>query len=434
MIALENSVARTALTNGTVVTLNDREEVFAAGTVAFDTNRITYVGPVAGFTTEPTDHIIDIEGQLVLPGLVNVHTHTAMTYQRGLIEDVTPQQWFARTAALEAQMSDEDLYWSALLGCYAMIRCGVTCIADRFSHMDVVGEAVATSGLRAILGPSLYDIGRRASLAEAVALVKHWGSSPENRISCGLAPVAPDSVSTELLHDIRDAADELGARIFIHVAQTRHEVDVVRSRGFEGPVKYLNTLGFLGPDVIAAHCLYISETEAAILGETGTKVAHCPTSNAKIEARVAPVDALLARGVEVGLGTDCAPCNNTMNLFEEMKVAALLNKVACGQPTAYAARTILHMATRDGARVLGLEAQVGSLEVGKRADIITLDRQGLHLYPRNDLYADLVYSVNGADVRDVFVDGQLLVRNGEVLGTDVHEVRRHALARRLNPL
>jgi 5-methylthioadenosine/S-adenosylhomocysteine deaminase len=355
-----------------------------------------------------------------------------MTYQRGLVEDVTPQQWFTRTAALEAQMSEEDLYWSALLGCYEMIRNGITCVADRFSHMGVVGEAVATSGLRAVLGPSLYDIGRRASLSEAIALVNRWGSSPENRISCGLAPVAPDLVSSELLRDIRDTADKLGARIFIHVAQTQHELDEVRRRGFEGSVQYLHALGFLRHDVTAAHCLYLSETEIVILAETGTKVAHCPTSNAKIEASVAPVDALLAHGVEVGLGTDCASCNNTMDLFEEMKVAALLNKVANGQPTAYPVSTILRMATRTGARVLGLEAQVGSLEVAKRADIITVDRRGLQFYPRNNLFADLVYSAKGADVRDVFVDGQPLVRGGEILGADLHEVRERALARHLS--
>jgi 5-methylthioadenosine/S-adenosylhomocysteine deaminase len=427
----EKAMARTVLINGTVVTQNDRADVFEPGAVAWETNRITYIGPVQGFSITPEDHIVDIAGRLVLPGLVNAHTHTAMTYQRGLVEDVTPQQWFARTAALEAQMSEEDLYWSALLGCYEMIRNGITCVADRFSHMEVVGEAVATSGLRAVLGPSLYDIGRQASLSAATALVKHWGSSPENRISCGLAPVAPDLVSSELLRDIRAAADKLGARIFIHVAQTQHELDEVRRRGFEGSVQYLHALGFLGPDVVAAHCLYLSETEIAMLAETGTKVAHCPTSNAKIEARVAPVGGLLAHGVEVGLGTDCASCNNTMDLFEEMKIAALLLKVAHGQPTAHPVEGILRMATRSAARVLGLEAQVGSLEVGKRADIITLDRRGLHFYPRNNLFADLVYSAKGADVRDVFVDGRLLVRDGEIFGADLDEARSRALARHL---
>ncbi len=424
-------MARTVLTGGTVVTMNDRGELFLEATVAFEAGRITYVGPSHTFRVRPEDQRIDAADCVVMPGLVNVHTHTAMTYQRGLVEDVPPDQWFARVAALEAQMSEDDLYWAALLGCYELIRNGITCIADRFSRMDIVGKAVETSGLRAILGPSLYDIGRRASLGDAVALVKEWGVSPENRISCGLAPVAPDSTSSELLRDIRAAADELRARIFIHVAQTRQELDAVRNRGFVGSVQYLHALRFLGPDVVAAHCIYISEAEAAILGETGTKVAHCPSSNAKIEARVAPVEAMLARGVELGLGTDCASCNNSMDLFEEMKIAALLNKIACGRPTAYPASMILHMVTRGAARVLGLEGQVGSLEVGKRADIITLDRRGLHLHPWNDHYAHLVYSVKGADVRDVFVDGQPLLRAGEFLRDDVHEARRRASSRHL---
>ncbi len=423
-------MGRTVLTGGTIVTLNDRDDIFPHGALAFDAGRLSYVGSARDFSLAPGDQIIDTPHHLVLPGLVNAHTHTAMTYQRGLIEDVTPRQWFARTAMLEAEMSEDDLYWSALLGCYEMINNGVTCIADRFSRMDVVGRAVETSGLRAILGPSLYDIGRQASLSEAVALVKRWGASPQTRISCGLAPVGPDTASTKLLEDVRRAAGDLGARIFLHVAQSQHELQAVRERGFEGSVHYLHALGFLGPDVVAAHCIYVSEAEAAILGETGTRVAHCPTSNAKIEARVAPLHALLSHHVEIGLGTDCASCNNSMDMFGEMKFAALISKVALGQPTAYPVRQILHMATQGGASVLGLDAQIGSLEVGKRADIITIDLNGLHLYPHNDIYAHLVYSARASDVRDVFVDGRPLLRAGRLVHADLDEVRQRASPRR----
>lgn len=419
-------MGRTVLTGGTLVTLNDRDDIFPQGALAFDAGRLSYVGPARDFRPEPGDQVFDMADHFILPGLVNTHTHSAMTYQRGLIEDLSPRQWFARTAQLEAEMSENDLYWSALLGCYEMICNGVTCIADRFSRMDVVGRAVEASGLRAILGPSLYDIGRRASLSDAIALVKRWGTSPATRISCGLAPVGADTASTKLLEDIRRAADELGARIFVHVAQSQHELHAVQERGFDGSVHYLHALGFLGPDVVAAHCVYVSEAEAAILGETGTKVAHCPTSNAKIEARVAPVHALLAHHVEIGLGTDCAPCNNTMDMFAEMKVAALINKVALGQPTAYPVRQMLYMATQGGTRVLGLDAHVGSLEVGKRADIITIDCSGLHLYPHNDIYAHLVYSARGSDVRDVFVDGRPLLQAGNLVHADLDEVRQRA--------
>lgn len=422
-------MSRTVLSGGTVVTLNDRDDTFPDGVVACEAGRIVYVGPASGFSRLPGDEVIDAGDHLVLPGLVNVHTHTAMTYQRGLIEDLTPRQWFARTAALEAQMSDDDLYWSALLGCCELIRSGVTCIADRFSHMDVIGEAVDASGLRAILGPSLYDIDRRASLPDALALVKRWGTSPAKRISCGLAPVGPDTSSRGLLEDIRAAATELGARIFIHVAQSQDELEAIRARGADGSITYLHDLGFLGPDVVAAHCIYISEDEAAIVAQTGTKIAHCPSSNAKIEARVAPIAALLAHGAEIGLGTDSAPCNNTLDFFAEMKIAALLNKVAVGQPTAYPIRQILRLATQGGARVMGLEAQVGSLEAGKSADIITVDRRGLHLQPPHEIYAHLVYGVRGADVRDVFVEGWQLLRGGEFVAADVEEVRRRAASR-----
>ncbi len=420
---------RTVLVGGTVVTFNDREDILPDGVVACQAGRIAYVGPASGFAPLPGDEVIDAGDHLVLPGLINVHTHTAMTYQRGLIEDLPPRQWFARTAALEAQMSEDDLYWSALLGCYELIRSGVTCIADRFSHMDVIGEAIDASGLRAILGPSLYDIDRRASLSDAVALVKRWGTSPATRISCGLAPVGPDTSSQGLLEDVRAAATELGAKIFIHVAQSQDELQAIKERGADGSATYLHGLGFLGPDVVAAHCIYISEAEAAIIGQTGTKVAHCPSSNAKIEGRVAPIAALLAHGADIGLGTDSAPSNNTLDFFAELKMAALLNKVTVGQPTAYPIRQILRLATRGGARVMGLEAQIGSLEAGKCADIITVDRRGLHLQPPHDIYAHLVYGVGGADVRDVLVDGRQLLRGGEFVDADVDEVRRRAASR-----
>jgi len=422
-------MGRTVFSGGTVVTLNARDDIFPDGVVACQAGRIEYVGPASGFTLLPGDEVIDASDLLVLPGLVNVHTHTAMTYQRGLIEDLPSRQWFARTAALEAQMSEDDLYWSALLGCYEMIRSGVTCIADRFSHMDVIGEAIDASGLRAILGPSLYDIDRRASLPDAVALVKRWGTSPATRISCGLAPVGPDTSSRDLLEDVRAAATELGAKIFIHVGQSHDELKAIRGRGVDGSITYLHGLGFLGPDVVAAHCIYISAAEAAIIAQTETKVAHCPSSNAKIEARVAPIAALLAHGAEIGLGTDSAACNNTLDFFAEMKIAALLNKVAVGQPTAFPIQQILRLATQGGARVMGLEAQVGSLEPGKCADIITVDRRELHLQPPHEIYAHLVYGVGGADVRDVFVDGRRLLGAGAFVGADVDEVRRRAASR-----
>lgn len=406
--------------------MNESDEIFPGGIVTFEDGRLTYVGASSDFASQPSDQVVEASGCVVMPGLVNAHTHSPMTFQRGLIEDLSPPDWFARTYALEAAISDEQLYWAALLGSYEMLRHGVTCVADRYSHMDVVGEAVDRSGLRAVLGPSLYDIGRSTSLEGAIALVKRWGTSPERRITCGLAPVGPDTSSTELLGQIRSAATQLGARIFIHLAQSRQELEVVRARGFEGPVHYLHALGFLGPDVVAAHCIYISDIESDLLAESGVKVAHCPSSNAKIEARVAPIGGLLARGVDVGLGTDCAPANNIMDLFQEMKVAALVNKIAAGDPVAFPVQKVLRMATRDAARALGLDLQVGSLEEGKRADIITIDWTGLHLQPPNDTYAHLVYSARGSDVRDVFIDGRPLLRDGAFLNADVEEARQHA--------
>lgn len=414
------------LVGGTVVTLDPTSHVFDPGVVVVEDSSIVYVGPVEGYAYEKKDEIFRLTDHLILPGLVNAHTHSAMTYMRGLIDDVDSIQWFAREQEIEKRMSCEDLYWAALLGCYEMVRNGVTCIADRFSHMDVIAQAIQESGLRAVIAPSIADIGRTIDLDAAVDLVEQWGTSSENRISCGLGPIGPDTSSTGLLEEIRHIANRLRAPIFIHLAQSQQEVEVVRKRGFKGAAYYLNAIGFLGPDVIAAHCIYLSEEEVAILADTGTKIVHCPTSNAKIEGRVAPIGSMLEKEVEVGLGTDCAACNNTMDLFEEMKLAALLNKVNAGDPTSFPVKKIVSMATIEGARILGLERQIGSLEIGKKADIIALDKSGLHLQPWCDIYSHLVYCARGSDVRSVFIDGRPIMLHGEFLAADLDELLSRA--------
>ena len=416
----------TFLTGGCVLPLGEQREAYDPGVVVFEEGRITFVGPAESAPPATGAAIHDCSGCVVLPGLVNAHTHTGMTYLRGLLEDLPSRDWFRRESLAERRLTAEDVYWSALLGAYEMIRQGVTTLADRFSHMSVIAQALERAGLRAVVAPSLVDRDAPERQAQALDVLRDYGASGVGLIHAGLGPVGPDTCSTDLLRWTRVQADHYGARIFIHVAQSRQELAEVARRGFSGSVRYLDSLGVLGPDVVAAHCMYVEDEEIALLAARGVYVAHCPSSNAKIEGRVAPIVALERAGVGVGLGTDCAASNNGMDLFQEMRTAGLLHKVAAGDPTVMPVDHLLFLATRGAARCLGLEDAVGSLQVGKRADIIIVRRGEPWLQPWPDPYASLVYAARGLDVQDVWVDGRRLLAAGVLLAGDADEAVERA--------
>lgn len=414
---------RRVLAGGRVLTCDAARQVFDPGVVAFHGRDLAYVGRADGFAPGPEDATLDVTGHVVLPGLVNTHTHTAMTVFRGVADDVALGEWLPRIWESEAAaaLTPDELRWAALLGCAELLRNGVTTTADRYANMDVQAEQIAASGIRAVITSTLMDVGRPPAKEAALALLDRWGTDPERRVFAALGPHATDTCSPELLAWIRDTAGRRKARMFIHLAQSREEVAVARRRGFGGAVHYLQACDLLGPELVAAHCIYLEDEEVTLLAASGTRVAHCPVSNAKIEARVAPIDMLLARGAVVGLGTDAACCNNSMDLFQEMKFACILNKVRTGDPSFFPAERALQMATLDGAHVLGLERLVGSLEVGKRADVITVGLAGPHLTPSYATAQVLVYAATGSDVRHVFVDGEWLVRDGALVGLDLAE-------------
>ena len=423
------------LHNGLVLPL-EGAAVYDPGVVVFDGNRITYAGPAAGAPPPaPDSELFDCHDRIVLPGLVNAHTHTGMTYFRNLLEDLPSADWFAYELAAEQRLTREDVYWAALLGAYEMMRQGITTIADRFSHMDVIADALAHAGLRAVIAPSLVDRDAAARQQQTLALLEQYGADGEGLIHVGLGPVGPDTCSTELLRWTRQQADRHGALIFIHLAQSRQELAEIRRRGYDGAARYLETIGLLGPDVVAAHCIYLDEDEVALLGARRVRVAHCPISNAKIEGRVAPILALAAAGAPVGLGTDCVASNNSMDLFAEMKMAGVLHKVTAADPEVLPVSRLLALATRDAATILNLSDRVGSLAAGKRADVITVQRAAAHLQPWHDPQAGLVYAARGLDVQEVWLDGQLRLRNGRLLAGDVAEAvdRAAAWAKRHGP-
>jgi 5-methylthioadenosine/S-adenosylhomocysteine deaminase len=413
--------AITVLLADQVLTLDATDTIHAPGAVTIEGTEIRAVGPPP---VRPAGEVVDLRGCVLLPGLVNTHTHTPMWVFRGLTEDVPRGEWLTgRLLPLERRLGPDDLRRGALAGCVELLLNGVTTIADRYGHMDAVATAVEASGLRAVVGHSLFDRSAESDLARSEALVERFGTDPaRSRVWAGLAPHATDSCGSELLRRVRRLADRTGARVFIHLAQSEEEVATVAAREATGCASYLDALGLLAPEVVVAHATYLNEAEADLVGARRTAVAHCPSSNAKLEGRVAPIARMRRAGAVVGLGTDAACCNNGMDLFDEMKIAGLLNKVAADDPAALPALDILRAATSEAARALGIDHLVGTLEPGKRADVIAVRTRGAHLRPWHDPVANLVYAARGSDVTAVFVDGRPLLREGRLVELDAERI------------
>ena len=418
------------LKGGTVVTMDAANSIHESGAVLIENGLLTYVGSADRYPSAPGARVIDISESIVIPGLINAHFHSPMTFMRGLAENCQPAEWFRRTELLRQMFTDDDIYWSSLLGCCEMLLNGITCVADRYSRMEIASEAIISSGIRASLGPSIFDGGFAGgsfqTLEMAQKLVERFGTSRDRRVSCGLAPIGLDTSSTELLKATRQVAQGLEARIYIHVAQSREELEVAAERGYRGSVRYLDSIGFLGPNVVAAHCIYIDPEEVKLLADAGVHVAHCPASNAKIEGRIAPVGLLREAGINLALGTDCAASNNTSDLFRELHIAGLLHRVESHDPIGPSSRDLMAMVTRDAARALGLERWTGSLEIGKWADVTVVGNRSLRLQPTHDAYTSLTYAASGNDVSHVFVDGELLVDNGRLARHDQDDLVAHA--------
>jgi len=419
---------RRAISGGTVVTCDEQDRIHDDGLVVWQGGRIIYVGRRDGYTRLPDEQWLDASGHYVLPGLINLHTHTVMTALRGLIDDVPASAWLPRALALESRMSRQDRYWSSLAGAWELLRRGVTFIADRGSGMGKASQALWDSGIRAVVTQTLTDQAGDRAWSESEDVLDRWGTSQTSRIFAGLGPHATDTCGDALLARVRARMEQLGALTFIHVAQSRDEVAAARRRGDDGCVHLLHRLGLLGPRVVAAHCTYLEPGELELLGRTRTVIAHCPVSNAKIEGAVAPGWQLWKAGAQVALGTDCVASNNTMDPWFDLKFAALHHKVASGDPQALPCRTALSWVTHGAARSLGLDGDIGALSVGARADIVTLRSDVPNAVPAPDPCSHLVYSASGGDVDTVVIDGQPVFEHGAPPHLDTERIR-HELSR-----
>jgi 5-methylthioadenosine/S-adenosylhomocysteine deaminase len=412
------------LSGGAVLTVNATNELVAAADLRIEGADIAAIGPM-GTLAKPGDAVIDCRDTLITPGFVNVHTHAGTALFRGLVEDA-PRDFWTRGYAVPGQerFTPDDYAASARAACAEFLLNGVTTIADRLSGMDRIGPAIAESGIRAAIGQTLRDAGAAPDWRTADAVIERFGVDPAaSRVFAGIAPHALDSCSDELLAECARRAEHLGARVFVHVAQSAAEVTAIRDRGHAGALACLEATGLVGGHVVAAHCIYLKDFELDAWPRHGVAIAHCPASNLKIEARTLPIHRLVDR-VPVGLGTDWTVSDNGMDLLAEARIAALVGKLLAKDPQALPVARMIRMLTADGARVLGIDHLVGSIEPGKRADLVVLDLTQLEANPRHDLAANLLYSMTTRSVRDVLVDGALLVRDFRLTRADAGAIAR----------
>ena len=428
------------ITGGTVVAMDAAGTVVPDGAVAVADGRIAAVGPSAEvLAAHPGAERIDASGSVVLPGLINAHTHAPMVLFRGLADDLPLMEWLeGHIFPAEAEHVDEGFVRAGTrLACLEMLRGGTTTFVDMYYFEDAIAEEVERCGMRAVLGETLIDFPApdHASWEEAVAYTRRfaerWRGHP--RITPAVAPHAAYTVSDEHLVAAHRLAEELDVPLLTHLAEDRSEIERVEERTGRRSVELFEHLGILDDRLLAAHVVWPTPEEIELLARRGVGVAHCPQSNMKVAAGAAPVPAMLAAGVAVGIGTDGAGSNNDLDLFDEVDTAAKLHKLITGDPTVLDARRALSLATLGGARALGMEDEIGSLEPGKRADLIVVAADGLHQLPQPpeaNPYSLLVYASRAADVRTVVVDGRVVLRDGRVLTLDPETVVREALAAR----
>jgi 5-methylthioadenosine/S-adenosylhomocysteine deaminase len=411
-----------------IVTQDKKREVLRDASILIQDGEIKQIGKNL---RSPADSEVDGHGKIALPGLINAHTHLSMTMFRGYADDMLLQDWLQKKIwPLEAKLTGEACYYGALLGSAEMIQSGTTSFVDMYFFMEDVAKAVAESGLRGFLSYGIIDLfdPEKARMEQEKSrkffdYIKGLGNS---RIRFALGPHAPYTCSAETLLWAKEFAEKNDVINHVHVAETRKEqADSQQQHGLR-VVEYLDKIGALSKKMLAAHCVWLTKSEVALLAKAGVAVAHCPVSNMKLASGgVAPLPEMFEAGVSVGLGTDGAASNNSLDMFETMKVCALLHKAHRWDPTVLNAQTVLDLATIQGAKALGVEREIGSLEPGKRADIILVDAKSPNMNPvygKETVVSDLVYSASSANVHTTIVDGQVLMENRQFKTIDVGQI------------
>jgi 5-methylthioadenosine/S-adenosylhomocysteine deaminase len=416
--------------NGTILTMDSKNSILENGFLSVRNDAISHMG-TGDRPSIKADKIIDAKGGLVLPGLVNGHTHAAMTLFRGLADDLPLMQWLENYIfPAERNMDAEFVYTGTQLALAEMILSGTTTFCDMYLFEEEVAKAAKKAGVRCLAGEVLYDFPSpnygsvENGLEYTESLIQKWRDDPI--VSIAVEPHSLFTCSPELLMASNELALKHRVPLIIHVAETLNEVAEIKRKYAKTPIEHLDSLGLLGAHLIADHCVHLGQSEITKMAEHGVKVVHNPESNMKLASGIAPIPELIKQGVTVGLGTDGCASNNNLDLFSEMDTAAKLHKVHAMDPTAVDAVTVLRMATIEGARALGLQDITGSLEIGKKADVIVIDTHKPHLTPMYNATSHLVYAASGNDVIHSVINGKLVMEDRKLLTLNLDEVIAHS--------
>jgi 5-methylthioadenosine/S-adenosylhomocysteine deaminase len=422
------------IVNGTILTMDDHDTVIPNGFVAVQGDTIVSVGELNRDSHPQAVRRIDAQGGLILPGLVNAHTHAAMSLFRGLADDLPLMEWLEHYIfPVEQRMDPDFVHTGTLLACAEMILSGTTTFCDMYLFEQQVADAARTAGMRCLVGEVLYDFPSPnygpldKGFAYTESLIREWQGDP--LVNIAVEPHAIYTCSPDLLQRAHALAVKHDVPLVMHVAETHSEVEQVQSRYGMRPFEHLSYLGVLDAHFVADHCVHVNEAEMDRMVAHGVHAVENPESNMKLASGVSPVPELQKRGIPVGLGTDGCASNNNLDLFGEMDTTAKLHKVDTMDPTTLDARTVLRMATVEGARVLGLGDVVGSIEKGKKADVIVVDTHKPHLTPLYNPFSHLVYAAGPDDVSFTIIDGQVVMENRVLQTLDVENILEKARQR-----
>jgi len=415
------------VTNGTVLTLDASDTEIINGAVAISKDAITAVGPADEFSDWSVSQVIDAHGGIIMPGLINSHTHASMTCFRGLADDLQLMTWLNdHIFPAEAKLDDQKVYSGALLACAEMIMSGTTCFCDMYLFEDAVARAAKKAGMRAVVGEVLYDFNSpnygpiENGFEYTQKLIDAWQDDP--LVTVAVEPHSTYLCAPQLLKKAFNLTQSFNLTLVIHLAESKSEVAQIKERYNRTPVEHLAELGVLAPNVLACHCVELTENDIALLQRFDVKVAHNAESNMKLASGVAPIPRLINEGICVGMGTDGCASNNDLDLFQEMDSVAKLHKAKSLDPTVMDALTVLKMATIRGARALGLDQVIGSLETGKKADLIIIDTNKPHLTPMYNPVSHLVYAAIGSDVTTSIINGTVVMEGGKIKTMDINAV------------